>query len=172
MVSPTTAPPEPARPPSRPEFQPPPGPAPALEAIANLQEKMAGTPSQSPSNHSAGGGQLPLHADAPRAPTFADKLFQFFQVREPGESGRRGINPLKFLRIALRSSSRVSRVVNVLWPIVPAAIAVRWAVPDNHLVIFILSYLAMVPCANLLGFAGQELSRKVPHVLGVLVETT
>lgn len=174
MVSPT-APPEPARPPSRPEFQPPPGPAPAMEAIANLQEKMAGvttTPSQSPSSHSAAGGQLPLHADAPRAPTFADKLLQFFQVREPGESGRRGIHPLKFLRIALRSSSRVSRVVNVLWPIVPAAIAVRWAVPDNHLVIFILSYLAMVPCANLLGFAGQELSRKVPHVMGVLVETT
>jgi Ca2+:H+ antiporter len=145
-----------------------------MEAIANLQEKMAGvttnTPSQSPSSHSA--ANLPLHADPPRAPTTIDKLLQFFTVREPGESGRRGIHPLQFLRIALRSSSRVSRVVNVLWPVVPAAIAVRWAMPDNHLVIFILSYLAMVPCANLLGFAGQELSRKVPHVMGVLVETT
>jgi len=30
----------------------------------------------------------------------------------------------------------------------------------------------MVPCANLLGFAGQELARKLPHVLGVVMETT
>lgn len=34
------------------------------------------------------------------------------------------------------------------------------------------SYIAMVPCANLVGFAGQELARKVAHVYGVLVETT
>lgn len=53
----------------------------------------------------------------------------------------------------------------------PVAIAVRYAT-DNHLAIFILSYLAMVPCANLLGFAGQELGRKVSHVYGVLTETT
>jgi len=30
----------------------------------------------------------------------------------------------------------------------------------------------MVPAANLLGFAGQELARKLPHVLGVILETT
>lgn len=30
----------------------------------------------------------------------------------------------------------------------------------------------MVPCANLIGFAGQELARKLPHVLGVLTEIT
>ena len=30
----------------------------------------------------------------------------------------------------------------------------------------------MIPAANLLGFAGQELARKLPHVLGVLLETT
>jgi Ca2+:H+ antiporter len=30
----------------------------------------------------------------------------------------------------------------------------------------------MVPSANLLGFAGQELARKLPHVLGVVLETT
>lgn len=28
----------------------------------------------------------------------------------------------------------------------------------------------MIPCANLVGFAGQELSRKFPHVYGVLTE--
>ena len=95
-----------------------------------------------------------------------------FQVRTTGESGRRGIHPVRFLRITFKSSSWVSRIVNVLWPIVPVALAVNYAMPNSHLAIFILSYLAMVPCANLLGFAGQELSRKVPHVIGVLTETT
>lgn len=28
----------------------------------------------------------------------------------------------------------------------------------------------MVPCANLIGFAGQELSRKLPHVAGIILE--
>lgn len=44
--------------------------------------------------------------------------------------------------------------------------------PDEHLTIFVLAYLAMIPCANLVGFAGQELARKMPHVAGVLIETT
>lgn len=30
----------------------------------------------------------------------------------------------------------------------------------------------MVPTANLLGFAGQELARKLPHVLGIVMEVT
>jgi Ca2+:H+ antiporter len=30
----------------------------------------------------------------------------------------------------------------------------------------------MVPAANLIGFAGQELGRKLPKVIGVLIETT
>ncbi len=42
----------------------------------------------------------------------------------------------------------------------------------EHLLIFILAYLAMIPCANLVGFAGQELALKLPHVAGVLIETT
>ncbi|KAK1755793.1 hypothetical protein QBC47DRAFT_196926 [Echria macrotheca] len=93
------------------------------------------------------------------------------RVRAGGESGRRGFHPLQFVRISLKSSSWVSRAVNVLWPVVPAAIAVRYAT-DSHLATFVLAYLAMIPCANLLGFAGQELARKVPHVMGVLTETT
>ncbi len=30
----------------------------------------------------------------------------------------------------------------------------------------------MIPCANLIGFAGQELARKLHKVFGVLLETT
>jgi Ca2+:H+ antiporter len=93
-------------------------------------------------------------------------------IKPAGESGRSGIHPLHFFKIILRSSSKASRICNVLWPVVPAAIAVRYALPENHLAIFILAYLAMIPCANLIGFAGQELARKVPHVWGVLIEVT
>lgn len=93
-------------------------------------------------------------------------------IQHHGESGRSGFHPLQFFRIIFRSASTASRVVNVLWPVVPAAIAVRYATPDRHLAIFVLAYIAMVPCANLIGFAGQELAKKAPHVIGVLTETT
>lgn len=63
-------------------------------------------------------------------------------------------------------------LVNILWPFVPPAIVLHFARPDLHLWIFILNYIAMVPSANLLGFAGGELAKKLPKVLGVLLETT
>ncbi|KOS21640.1 Vacuolar calcium ion transporter [Escovopsis weberi] len=61
---------------------------------------------------------------------------------------------------------------NILWPVVPAALAVRYSLKDYHNLVFTLSYIAMVPCANLIGFAGQEFSRKFGHVFGILIETT
>jgi len=98
----------------------------------------------------------------------------FFAIRPEGQSGRSGFHPFKFLRITFRSASWVSMVVNVLWPLVPAAIAMRYTLNDGHhnLAIFIVSYLAMIPCANLIGFAGGSIAKKVPHVMGVLLETT
>ena len=87
-------------------------------------------------------------------------------IHPDGESGRRGIHPWHFLRICFRSSCSASLYVNFLWPVVPAAIAIHFARPDAHLAIFILNYIAMVPTANLIGFAGQELARKLPKVFG------
>ena len=58
--------------------------------------------------------------------------------------------------------------VNVLWPFVLPAIVLHFARPDQKLWIFILNYIAMVPTANLIGFAGQELARKLPKVFGML----
>lgn len=66
----------------------------------------------------------------------------------------------------------MSMVVNVLWPFVPAAIVMHFARPDLHVWVFALNYIAMVPTANLLGFAGGELAKKLPKIFGVLVETT
>ncbi|KAH6704004.1 Ca2+/H+ antiporter [Leptodontidium sp. MPI-SDFR-AT-0119] len=117
------------------------------------------------------GGILPTHNNQTRNPN-NEKSKVFNGIQPEGESGRRGIHPFKFLKICWNSASYASKIVNLLWPVVPAAIAVRYAKPDAHLTIFILNYIAMVPCANLVGFAGQELARKLPKVFGVLLETT
>lgn len=141
-------------------------------------------------------------------------------VQPDGESGRRGVNPLKFFAICGRSSSKVSMVTNVLWPcksflpslprtsqllhrlgiqsqgiaitrlcevpspghrdaradrdraVMIAAMVLHFNFPEHRLWIFITAYLGMVPCANLVGFAGQELARKLPTVFGVVLETT
>jgi Ca2+:H+ antiporter len=77
-----------------------------------------------------------------------------------------------FVKICWRSSSRASCAVNVLWPVVPVAIAVTYTHPEFHLAIFVLNYFAMIPCANMIGFAGQEIARKLHKVLGILLETT
>ncbi|KAI1265794.1 hypothetical protein F5Y18DRAFT_417068 [Xylariaceae sp. FL1019] len=94
------------------------------------------------------------------------------RVKTAGESGRRGLHPLQFFAIIWRSTSRLSRAVNFLWPVVPAAIAVYFALEGHDTLKFSLAYVAVVPCANLIGFAGQELARKMPHTWGVLTETT
>ena len=92
-------------------------------------------------------------------------------IHPDGESGRSGVHPLRFLKICFRSSSTISKYVNFLWPFVPAAIAVRYARPDAYIWIFALNYIAIIPTANLIGFAGQELARKLPKVFGVILET-
>jgi len=156
----------------------PPVPTPELAPRSKSQPLLDGGREKNTTSPSNGSILLPIHhgdgANGEVMPpaNFAERMRRILQVRPTGESGRRGFNPLQFVKITMKSSNLASRIVNVLWPIVPAAIAVRYAIPENHLVTFILSYLAMVPCANLLGFAGQELARKVPHVMGVLTETT
>ena len=87
-------------------------------------------------------------------------------IKPDGESGRAWIHPRHFFRICYRSSSHASTIVNWLWPFVPAAIAMHFARPDLPLWVFSLNYIAMVPTANLIGFAGQELARKLPKVAG------
>lgn len=44
-------------------------------------------------------------------------------IEPEGESGRKGFHPLKFLKIVFKSNSLISSWVNILWPMVPVAIA-------------------------------------------------
>jgi Ca2+:H+ antiporter len=92
-------------------------------------------------------------------------------IHHEGESHRSGFHPNHFLRITWRSSCTVSKYVNLLWPFAILAIILKVAVPHASLWIFGVSYVAMVPAANLVGFAGQELARKLPKVAGILIET-
>jgi Ca2+:H+ antiporter len=100
------------------------------------------------------------------------RVLGIFRVQSTGESGRQGFHPLHFFNICFRSTCTLSMIVNVLWPFVPAAIAMGFARKDLHTWVFALNYIAMVPTANLLGFAGGELARKLPRVYGVLLETS
>ncbi|KAL6711754.1 hypothetical protein ACN47E_002797 [Coniothyrium glycines] len=94
-------------------------------------------------------------------------------IHPDGESGRRGFHPIKFLVICGKGHNILSRLANILWPVVPVAIALHFAKPEWHLAIFVTNYIAMLPAAQLLGFAGQELSRKIPQkAIAVVLETT
>lgn len=92
-------------------------------------------------------------------------------IHPDGESGRSGFSPSHFLHVAWRSGSNAAKWVNLLWPVVPVAIIMHFAAPGFPLTIFALSYIAMIPVANLVGFAGQEYARKMPKVSGILIET-
>ncbi|KAF1974279.1 vacuolar calcium ion transporter-like protein /H(+) exchanger [Bimuria novae-zelandiae CBS 107.79] len=92
-------------------------------------------------------------------------------IHPDGESGRSGFHLGHFLDVSWRSGSTIAKYVNLLWPFVPVAIVLHYATPGLPLAIFAFSYIAMVPVANLLGFAGQEFARKLPKVSGILIET-
>ncbi|RYP08168.1 hypothetical protein DL764_002075 [Monosporascus ibericus] len=94
------------------------------------------------------------------------------RIRARGDSGRSGLHPIQFCKIIWMSNSTLSRFVNILWPFVIAAIVIHYVREEQHVLKFSLAYVAMLPCANLIGFAGQELAKKIPHMLGVLLETT
>lgn len=120
-----------------------------------------------PGAHSNNDALLPTHNEKAHD---ADSVL--FRVDTAGESGRSGLHPIQFVKVCFRSTCTLSMLVNVLWPFVPPAIVLHFARPELHVWIFALNYIAMVPSANLLGFAGGELAKKLPKVLGVLLETT
>ncbi|KAK6509649.1 hypothetical protein TWF481_004381 [Arthrobotrys musiformis] len=122
------------------------------------------------SNHQNGVGSH-VGESEPLLPTASRR--RTIEINPEGESGRSGFHPVHFFEVLWRSSNKVSSAVNWLWPFVPIAILVRYAFPTaSPLAVFGTTYIAMIPVANLLGFAGQEFARKLPKVSGILIETT
>ncbi|KAF6831446.1 vacuolar calcium ion transporter (calcium/proton exchanger) [Colletotrichum plurivorum] len=93
------------------------------------------------------------------------------RIAHEGESGRSGFHSRHFLTVLWRSSCTASKLVNVLWPVVVVALVLQ-LLPGLPLWKFATAYVAVIPSANLLGFAGQEFARKMPKVAGILIETT
>ncbi|UPK95538.1 hypothetical protein LCI18_006473 [Fusarium solani-melongenae] len=118
--------------------------------------------------HSANGSG---HGDSESTPLLPTVTSRLPTIAHEGESGRRGFHPRHFLTVLWRSSCTASMLVNVLWPFVPIAIILQFF-PGLHLWKFATAYIAVIPSANLLGFAGQEFARKMPKVAGILIETT
>ena len=121
-----------------------------------MQEKHAGNPN---------GGQhsyLPTH-HTPQKQTRG--------IQAEGESGRRGFHPWRAIKLVGRSVSTLSAATNILWPFVIAALVLHFMHGDHHTWTFATAYIGMVPAAALLGFAGQEFARKLPTVLGTVVES-
>jgi Ca2+:H+ antiporter len=116
-----------------------------------------------------GHNTLPTHTHNPHHKVHKRRRIR---IKTEGESGRKGFNPKQFSKLTVKSASRASSIVNILWPFVPAAIALHFISGSHHVWTFSICYIAMVPCANLLGYAGQEFARKLPKVAGILIETT
>jgi len=94
-------------------------------------------------------------------------------IQAEGESGRSWFHPWHFLHVCWSSSSDVSQWTNLLWPFTITAMILHFGFREQvPMWVFITAYIGMVPAANLLGFAGQELARKIPKVAGVILETT
>ncbi|KAK6341414.1 hypothetical protein TWF696_008490 [Orbilia brochopaga] len=80
-------------------------------------------------------------------------------------------NPLKAARVTWKSTSTLSSWSNILFPAVPAGIALWYTSRDTHpLAVFILNFIGMVPSGNLLAFASGELQSKLPKIFGATLE--
>ncbi|KAF3912779.1 hypothetical protein ABW20_dc0108344 [Dactylellina cionopaga] len=80
-------------------------------------------------------------------------------------------NPVKAAKITVKSTSKLSSWSNILFPAIPAGIAMWYTSRDKYpLAVFILNFVAMIPAGNLLAFASGELQAKMPKTLGATLE--
>jgi len=61
---------------------------------------------------------------------------------------------------------------NVLLVFIPISWALNFALPDQHTLIFVFSFLAIIPLAKLMAFATDELSMRVGQTLAGLLNAT
>lgn len=61
---------------------------------------------------------------------------------------------------------------NVLLVFIPISWAINFALPEQHTLIFVLTFLAIIPLAKLLAFATDELSIRVGQTLAGLLNAT
>lgn len=62
--------------------------------------------------------------------------------------------------------------INVLLLAIPVSWALHFAVPEQYTLVFVFSFLAIIPLAKLLGYATEELSFRVGETLAGLINAT
>ncbi|KAL0954849.1 hypothetical protein HGRIS_003788 [Hohenbuehelia grisea] len=81
------------------------------------------------------------------------------------------VGPAPSVLSSLRSILLASWL-NVLLICIPVSWALHFALPDQHTLVFVFSFLAIIPLAKLLAFATDELSMRVGQTLAGLLNAT
>ncbi|KAK6501448.1 hypothetical protein TWF481_009286 [Arthrobotrys musiformis] len=130
-----------------------------------------------PHHHDPGVWRNPLFRRRGQHETFAGLTPEEAQekherrLRKGAQPKPARFNPVKATKITIRSTSTLSSWSNILFPAIPAGIAMWYTSRDTHpLAVFILNFIAMVPSGNLLAFASGELQAKLPKTIGATLE--
>ncbi|KIJ12812.1 hypothetical protein PAXINDRAFT_14377 [Paxillus involutus ATCC 200175] len=81
------------------------------------------------------------------------------------------IGPAPSVRSSIRAII-LSSYLNVLLVFIPISWALNFAIPDQYTLIFVFTFLAIIPLAKLLAFATDELSLRVGQTLAGLLNAT
>ncbi|PPQ99158.1 hypothetical protein CVT24_009348 [Panaeolus cyanescens] len=134
-----------------------------------VQKAYASTTHDTP-NYEPPSTRLPLDSPSalPRARTFSERAKALLNPEKPLSLAPTTTESLK----AVLKASRL----NILLPCIPVSWALHWALPESNgskdTVVFVVSFLAIVPLANLLAFATEELGLRVGQTLAGLMNAT
>ncbi|EIN03755.1 calcium/proton exchanger [Punctularia strigosozonata HHB-11173 SS5] len=92
-------------------------------------------------------------------------------VAPPSSSTKRAKLPQPSTQDSLKAIAKASWL-NLLLAFIPVSWALHFAKPDESTIIFIFSFLAIIPLASLMGFATEDLSLRVGQTLAGLLNAT
>jgi Ca2+:H+ antiporter len=67
---------------------------------------------------------------------------------------------------------KVKNKTSWLFAVLPATVLAKYLLPERHILIFVLSAASLIPLANLLSMATEQLARHTGHTLGALLSVT
>lgn len=62
--------------------------------------------------------------------------------------------------------------IHWLFAVLPATVLAEYVLPEHHILIFLLSAVSLIPLANLLSMATEQLAHHAGHTLGALLSVT
>src|SRR5678816_848688 len=89
-----------------------------------------------------------------------------------GAGGRRGDSRCSLRRMTVSRVFTPEHILNVLLVFVPIAMVLEWGIHASPIAIFVVSCIAIVPLAGLMGKATEHIAEKVGEGLGGLLNAT